>query len=355
VKVPFFDMAAQVAAIRPALDAAIARVLDSGVFIGGEEVSAFERELAAATGAAHAVGVSSGTDALHVLGMALGLAPGDEVITTPFTFAATASAFARLGARIVFGDVDDETLCRSPSSQPVSSRTRAVVTVNLVGHPAEIPDVQWPVIERAPQSIRHPPARALAAALSFFPTKNLGALGDAGTVLTNDAALAERITLLRSQGARPKYHHLEIGGNFRVDALQAAVLRVKLERLGAWTAARRASAARYRDLFAAAGIPDVRLPTTDQRDHVFHQFVIRVPRRDALRAFLAENGVGTEVYYPSPLHLQPAFAALGYREGAFPVAERACHSVLALPIHPALTEISQAFVVDLVAAFFGSG
>src|SRR5690606_26480553 len=211
-----------------------------------------------------------------------------------------------------------------------------------------------PVIEDAAQSIGAGPPRGIAAALSFFPTKNLGALGDGGAVLTNDAALADRIALLRTQGARPKYHSVAVGGNFRLDALQSAVLRTKLAQLDAWTSRRRAHAAKYRELFAAASLPpEVRLPAA-HGDHVYHQFVIRAPRRDALRAFLADNGVGTEVYYPSPLHLQPAFASLGYREGAFPVAERACHSVLALPIHPALTETSQVFVVERIAAFYRS-
>lgn len=351
MKVPFFDMAAELAPIRADIDAAIARVLDSGVFIGGPEVTAFERELATYTRSDRAVAVSSGTDALHALGMALGIGPGDEVVTTPFTFAATASAFARLGARIVFADIDDETMTLSPSAAATActTKTRAVVTVNLFGALAAIPTVPCPVIEDAAQSIGASPVRGLAATLSFFPTKNLGALGDGGAVITNDAALAERTALLRTQGARPKYHHVEVGGNFRLDALQAAILRTKLAHLDAWTAARRAHAARYLALLAS--VPQVRLPAA-HGEHVFHQFVIRVPERDALRAFLADNGVATEIYYPSPLHLQPAFASLGYAANSFPVAERACHSALALPIQPSLTEISQVFVVDRIAAFY---
>lgn len=353
VKVPFFDMAAELAAIRSDIDRAIARVLDSASFIGGPEVAAFERELAAFTGAGHAVGTSSGTDALHLLGMALGIGTGDEVVVTPFTFAATASAFARLGAHVVFADIDDETLCLSPSAAAaaITPKTRAVVTVNLFGLPAPIPTVPCPVIEDAAQSIGAAPPRALAATLSFFPTKNLGALGDAGAILTDDAHLAETLALLRVQGARPKYHHVRVGGNFRLDAIQAAILRVKLEHLSAWTAARRSNAARYRQLFDAAALEDVRLPP-HHADHVFHQFVIRVAKRDELRTFLGENGIETEVYYPSPLHLQPAFSSMNARKQSFPVAERACHTVLALPIQPALTETSQAFIVDRVAAFY---
>jgi dTDP-4-amino-4,6-dideoxygalactose transaminase len=354
VKVPLFDMAAELAAIRCDVDSAIARTLDAGVFVGGPEIAAFERELATFTRSAHAVGTSSCTDALHVIGMALGIGPGDEVVTTPFTFLATAGAFARLGARIVFADIDDESLTLDPSAAATActSKTRAVVTVNLYGVPAAIPKVPCPVIEDAAQSIGACSVRGLAASLSFFPTKNLGALGDGGAVLTNDAQLADRITLLRTQGARPKYHHLAVGGNFRLDPLQAAVLRAKLPHLQRWNDARRAHALRYRDLFGASAIPpELRLPEA-HTDHVFHQFVIRAPRRDALRAFLADNGVGTEVYYPSPLHLQPCFGELGYQPGSFPVAERACHTVLALPIHPALTDDSQAYVVDRIAEFY---
>ncbi len=346
-------MLSELAPIRADIDAALARVLDSGIFIGGPEVSSFERELAAAVGVRHAIGTGSCSDALHALGMALEIAPGNDVVTTPFTFFATAGAYARLGARIVFADIDDTTLCldASAAAGACTTRTRAVVTVNLFGALAEIPTVPCPVIEDAAQSVGAP-LRGHAAALSFFPTKNVGALGDAGAVLTNDPVLADRVALLRSHGARPKYHHHAVGGNFRLDALQAAVLRVKLPRLSAWTRSRQAHARRYHDLFRGSAVPaEVRLPSLRATD-TFHQFVIRAPRRDELRAFLADNGIGTEVYYPSPLHLQPAFASLGYREGCFPVAERACHTVLALPIHPALTEDSQAFVVDRIAAFY---
>jgi len=355
VKVPLFDMVAELAAVRPEVDAAIARVLDSGVFIGGPEVVAFERELAAATGAAHAIGTSSGSDALHAIFLALGIARGDEVVTTPLTFFATAGGAARLGARIVFAEVDDASLTLDPAAAlaACSARTRAIAPVHLFGHPAALPSAApCSIVEDAAQSLGAGPVRGLAAAVSFFPTKNLGALGDAGAVLTGDPALADRIALLRTQGARPKYHHLAIGGNFRLDPLHAAVLRAKLPHLAAWTAARRRHADRYRALFAAAGVPpELRLPAAHPA-HVYHQFVIRAPRRDALRAALAGDGIATEIYYPEPLHLQPCFAELGYRPGAFPIAERACREVLALPIHPALAADAQAFVVDRIAAFY---
>jgi dTDP-4-amino-4,6-dideoxygalactose transaminase len=354
VKVPLFDMAAELAAVRPAIDAAIARVLDSGVLIGGPEVAAFEREIAAAAGARHAVGTSSGTDALHAIFVALGIGTGDEVVTTPLTFFATAGGAARLGARIVFADIADESLTLDPAAaaSACSERTRAVVPVHLFGHPAALPAAPCPIVEDAAQSLGGRRVAGRAAAVSFFPTKNLGALGDAGAVLTDDAELAERITLLRTQGARPKYHHVAIGGNFRLDPLQAAVLRAKLPHLAAWIAARRRHAERYRGLLAAARLPDELRPPARHPDHVYHQFVIRAPRRDALRAHLAAAGIGTEVYYPEPLHLQPCFADLGYRPGSLPVAERACREVLALPIHPALTTAAQDVVVEHIAGFY---
>jgi dTDP-4-amino-4,6-dideoxygalactose transaminase len=225
-----------------------------------------------------------------------------------------------------------------------------VITVNLFGALAPLPTVPCPVIEDAAHSLGAGPPRGIVAAHSFFPTKNLGALGDAGAVLTDDESLAERIALLRAHGARPKYHHVAIGGNFRLDALQAAVLHTKLAHLAGWTEARRAHARLYRELIAAASLPVEPLPADPA--HVYHQFVIRAPRRDELRAFLAEAGIGTEVYYPEPLHLQPCFADLGYRTGAFPVAERACHTVLALPIQPTLTSDAQSYIVDRIAAFY---
>ena len=354
VRVPLFDMRAELAPIRPELDAAIARVLDHGGFVGGPEVEGFERELAIAAARRRAVGTSSGTDALLAILMALGIGPGDEVVTTPLTFFATAGAAARLGARVVFVDVDDATLTL-PAAAALAActpATRAIVTVHLYGHPAEVPAAPCPVVEDAAHSLIEVPLRGCAAALSFFPTKNLGALGDAGAVLTDDDALAERIALLRGHGARPKYHHVAIGGNLRLDALQAAILRAKLPYLPGWTMARRAHAARYRAAFAAAVVPpEVRLPADHPR-HGYHQFVIRAPQRDALRRFLADAGVGTEIYYPEPLHLQPCFADLGYRPGALPVVERACGELLALPIHPALADGAEAYVVDRIAAFY---
>ncbi len=352
-----FDMRAELAAVRSDIDAAIARVLDSGVLIGGDEVMGFERELAEQLGVDHAIGVSSGTDALLAIFMALGISAGDEVITTPLTFFATAGSAVRLGAKIVFADIDPETLTLDPAAavSACGPRTRAIVPVHLFGRLAAIPDAPCPIVEDSAQSIGAGALRGIAAALSFFPTKNLGAIGDAGAVITNDAALADRIALLRSHGARPKYHHIAVGGNLRLDALQAAVLRAKLPHLERWTAARRGHAAHYRELIAAAKLPPELRPPVDAADHVYHQFVIRAPRRDALRDHLRAAGVDTEIYYPSSLHLQPCFASLGYRTGAFPESERACREVLALPIHPMLPAEALAAVVDHVARFYKSG
>lgn len=353
VTIRFFDMAAELAPVRPAIDAAIARVLDGGQFIGGPEVDAFERALAAALGVRHVVSVSSGTDALLAVAMALGWGSGHEVVTTPLSFFATVEAIVRVGARPVFVDVD-ERLDLDPhlAAAAVGPATAAVLPVHLFGLPAHHPAVAVPVIEDAAQAIGSGPPRGLAATLSFFPTKNLGALGDGGAVLTDDAALAARLRLVRAHGASGRYHHVEVGGNFRLDALQAAVLAAKLPSLPGWTAARRAHAARYRALFATAGLAgDVTLPP-DEPAHVYHQFVIRAAARDRLRAHLTAAGIGTEIYYPSPLHLQPALADLGYRAGACPRAEAACADVLALPIHPALPVDAPEQVVAAIAAFY---
>jgi dTDP-4-amino-4,6-dideoxygalactose transaminase len=353
MRIPFFDMRAELALVRGEVDRAITRVLDSGVFIGGAEVSSFEQALAVATGVKHAIGTSSGTDALLAIGMALGWRQGAEVITTPLTFFATVGAIARLGATPVFVDVDDDRMTLDPdAAQAVfGSMTAAVVPVHLFGLRARHPYVPGAIVEDAAQSIGAGPVRGIAAALSFFPTKNLGAIGDAGAALTDDDELAKRIRLLRSHGAQPKYHHVAVGGNFRLDAIQAAVLAAKLPYLDSWTFARRARAGSYREAFASAGIAEVRLPDDDPA-HVYHQFVIRAPDRDRLRAYLASAGVGTEIYYPEPLHRARALAGMSYRAGQCPRAEAACAEVLALPIHPALPPESPAMVVDVIRSFY---
>lgn len=354
MKIPLLDLTGEIQALRADIDAAIARVLDSAQFIGGPEVSGLEDELAAATSAGFAVGVSSGTDALLIALMALGIGPGHEVVTTPFSFFATIGAISRVGARPVLADIDDDSLNLDPelAGTACTERTRAIITVHLYGRPAVLPRVDVPVIEDAAQSIGAAPVTGVCAALSFFPSKNVGALGDAGAVLTHDRDLADRMRVLRMHGAQPKYYHHYIGGNFRLDALQAAVLRVKLPHLAAWTAARRANAARYRELFAAARVPPELRPPTHVPEHVYNQFVIRAPRRDELAAYLASAGVATAIYYPVPFHLQHCYADLGLGQGAFPVSERAAGEVLALPVYPSLTTDQQAYVVDTIETFY---
>jgi dTDP-4-amino-4,6-dideoxygalactose transaminase len=333
----------------------MARVMDGGGFILGPEVESLERELASTLGVKFAIGVSSGTDALLVALMALGVGAGHEVVTTPFSFYATVGCIARLGARPVFADIEPETFNLNPqaAAAAIRSETRAIIPVHLYGRPAALPKTSLPIIEDAAQAIGACKLGGSMSCLSFFPSKNLGAFGDGGAVLCDDPQIADAISLLRTHGSRPKYVHHMVGGNFRLDALQAAILRVKLPHLARWTQGRRANADRYRHLFAATpGIPaELRLPEATP-EHIYNQFVIRAPRRDALREHLAKHDIATEIYYPLPLHLQPCFANLGYREGAFPHAEAASREVLALPIHAELSEEQQAFVVAQVASFY---
>ncbi len=352
ISVPLVDLGAQNQALRAELIAAMSSVMDSGRFILGSEVERLEASLATTIGASHAIGVSSGTDALLVALMALGVGPGDRVVTTPFSFFATAGAITRLGARPVFADIDPETFNLDPRAAlaAIDSSTKAIIPVHLFGRPASLPRTNVPIIEDAAQAIGATALAGLAGCLSFFPSKNLGAFGDAGAVYTNDAAFADRITLLRTHGGRPKYFHEAVGGNFRIDALQAAILSVKLPYLQRWTAARRENAERYRALFASTQLPLV-LPS-DAEGHVYNQFTIRAPRRDALRAHLTQAQIGTEVYYPVPFHLQPCFAALGYAKGEFPHSERAAAEVLSLPIYPELTSDQQQYVVEQIADFY---
>jgi dTDP-4-amino-4,6-dideoxygalactose transaminase len=352
--VPLLDLAAQNHPLRAEVMAALARVVDGGKFILGGEVEQFEAAIARAIGAKHVIGVSSGTDALLVALMALEIGPGHTVVTTPFSFFATAGVIARLGARPVLADIDPATFNLDPAAAAaaVTSTTKAVVPVHLFGRPAATPATSVPVIEDAAQSIGACKLTGLAGCLSFFPSKNLGAFGDAGAVYTDDAAFADRVQLLRVHGGRPKYYHQIIGGNFRIDALQAAVLAVKLPHLAGWTAARRANADRYRALFAEAKVPAELVLPSDAPGHIYNQFTIRAPRRDALRDHLTKAGIGTEIYYPVPFHAQACFADLGYKLGAFPHSERAAAEVLALPIYPELTAAQQAYVVGKVAEFY---
>lgn len=366
MKVPLLDLRQQYAAIRNDVHAAIDRVCQSQQFILGPEVERFEQEVASAIGVAHAVGVSSGTDALLMSLMALGVGPGDEVITPTFSFFATAGSVVRLGATPVFVDVDPETLMLdlSAADAAVTPRTKAIVPVHLYGLCAEMDSLLLlasrhgvPIVEDAAQAIgatykeRQAGTFGATACFSFFPSKNLGAFGDAGLITTGDAAMADRLRRLRNHGAEQRYYHREVGGNFRIDALQAAVLRAKLPHLPAWNDRRRENAARYRDLFEAAGLAGrvVLPPEPADRRHIYHQYVIRLGDRDRVRAHLTTLGVGTDVYYPVPFHRQECFAGLVPAGRAFPVADAAAAEVLALPIFPELTADQQAFVVGGIA------
>jgi dTDP-4-amino-4,6-dideoxygalactose transaminase len=367
--VPLLDLNAQYAPLRDELLAAITRVCDSQRFILGPETSALEQELAALVGVPSAIGVSSGTDALLVAMMAFGIGAGDEVITSTYSFFATAGCIVRLGATPVLVDIDPATYNLDPRAvaAAVTPRTRAIIPVHLYGQCADMDEVMAiatkagvPVIEDACQSIgatykgRQAGSIGAVGCFSFFPSKNLGAFGDGGLVTSTDEALGTRIRLLRGHGAEKRYYHQQVGGNFRLDELQAAVLRVKLPHLDAWTRGRQTNAARYRALFADRGldaIEGVTLPSErNDRTHIYNQFVVRVPKREAVKAHLQAQGIGCEVYYPVPFHLQECFKNLGYKPGAFPEAESAANSTLALPIYGELTEAQQAEVVDAVAA-----
>jgi dTDP-4-amino-4,6-dideoxygalactose transaminase len=343
-------------------------VCDSQRFIMGPEIDALERELAGMLGVEHAVAVSSGTDALLLALMTLGVGPGDEVVTSTYSFFATAGTIVRVGARPVLVDIDPATFNIAPAllAAAMTPRTKAIMPVHLFGLSADMDPILdeasrsgVPVIEDAAQAIgatyKSRPVGGLGAlgCFSFFPSKNLGAFGDAGLLTTNNGALAKRARLLRTHGMEPKYYHHLVGANFRMDALQAAVLRVKAPHLAAWTEARRVNASRYMRAFADAGLAGhLGLPVEPQgRRHIFNQFVIRTAERDALKRHLDARGIGNEIYYPVPFHLQPCFAALGHAAGDFPHAERAARETLAIPIYGELTPAQQQTVVETVAEF----
>ncbi len=376
------DFSRQFSTIREEVLSAIGDVCESQKFILGPSVTSFEKAAASACAATFGIGCASGTDALWLAMAGAGVGPGDVVVTTPFSFFATASAILRCGAKPLFADIDPHTFNLSPEAviaaieivqhlQP-ETEIKAVLPVHLYGQCAdwdklaELKDHHdLALIEDAAQAFgarwNGIPAGSLgdAAAFSFYPTKNLSAFGDAGLVTTVDADIADRATLLRAHGMRQRYVHEEVGWNSRLDSIQAAVLEVKLRYLPAWNAARRERAAIYDRMFRDAGLATVTaakgvvLPFTDARaEHVFHQYVVRVPRRNALRQYLTERRIGTEIYYPIPLHLQSSLAFLGYKPGDFPVTEQAAAEVLALPMYPELREDEQQTVVDAIAAFY---
>ncbi len=376
MNVPLLDLKAQYAGIRDEIRQVVDEVFESQYFILGPHVEELETRIAAYCSAKHAVGVSSGTDALLIALMTAGIGPGDLVITTPYTFFATAGSIARTGATPVFVDIDADTYNISPDrvkqrieAMDASQRQslKALMPVHLYGQCADMQPLteiaqhyRLLVIEDAAQAIgsecggRRAGCMGDFGCFSFFPSKNLGAFGDGGIVTTNADTGWEKLKIMRVHGSHPKYVHRFIGGNFRLDALQAAVVAVKLRYLDDWTAARQKNAATYRRLFGDAGLTSIQLPVEKQNRHIYNQFVIRVPgSRDDLRRHLQENGVGTEVYYPVALHLQECFAYLQHREGDFPVAEEASRQTLALPIYPELTGQQQAYVVEKIKEYVG--
>jgi dTDP-4-amino-4,6-dideoxygalactose transaminase len=362
-RIPLLDLQAEYRSIKPEIDAAVLRVLEDGQFALGPAVSRFEAALAAYCGTAEAVGVNSGTSALHLALLAAGVAPGDEVITVPFTFVATVAAIEHAGAKPVFVDVDEVYYTMDPArlEAAMTLRTKAIIPVHLYGQPADMEPILdlaarrgVAVIEDAAQAHgaesrgRRCGSLGRLGCFSFYPSKNLGAYGEGGAVVTGDPALAARIRLLRSWGEQTRYTHTARGFNYRMDAIQAAILDVKLRHLEPWTEARRAHASSYARHLAgtAAVIPRVR----DGARHVYHQYVVRVPQRETVRARLADAGVQTAVHYPIPLHLQPAYRDLGYARGDFPVAERLADEVLSLPMFPGLTEPQIEIVAGIIRA-----
>ncbi len=368
---PFLDLKAEYATMKPELLAAIEHVMDGQHFIMGPEVGQLETEITAFVGCSFAMGCASGSDALLLSLMALGVDAGDEVITTPFTFVATAGSIARLRAKPVFVDIDPHTynLDWKQAEAAITTRTKAMIPVHLFGLAAEMGKIgeiaaahRLPVIEDAAQSIgsnyqgRQVGNIGTCGCFSFFPAKNLGGAGDGGMVTTNDPEFADRLSVLRVHGSRKKYKYDLLGVNSRLDTLQAAILLVKLKHLDAVTKARQRNAERYRKMFVKAGLQKwITAPAqAEGLGHVYNQFVIRTRQRDALKEHLRDSGIPTEIYYPSPLHLQSAFSYLGYGPGTFPQAEAASHEVLALPVFPTMTEEQQTIVVNAMVEFFAA-
>jgi dTDP-4-amino-4,6-dideoxygalactose transaminase len=368
VSVPLLDLKAQYAALRDEIRPAVDRVLESQQCINGPEVGQLEKDIAKYCGAKHAMGVSSGTDALLVALMALDVGPGDEVVTTPYTFFATAGSIARLGAKPVFVDIDPATFNIDPSKieAAITPRTKAIMPVHLFGQCADMAPIMsiaerhnLPVIEDAAQAIGSEYRGQRAGSMgdigcfSFFPSKNLGAVGDGGACTANDDRLAKRLVKLRGHGAEVKYFHDEVGGNFRLDTIHAAVLLVKLKYLDQWTAARQANAAFYTKAIESNPVlrSVITPPAVVQNRHIFNQYVVRCKDRDGLKDFLKINQIGTEVYYPVPMHLQKCFAYLGYRKGSFPHSEDAALTSLAIPIYPELSDAQKQHVLNTLASF----
>ena len=364
MKVPLLDLTRQHATIRGEVETAVKEVFESQHFIMGAKVGELEKQIAAYVGAKYAISCASGTDALLLALMALGVGPGDEVITSPFTFFATAGSISRLGAKPVFVDIDPVTYNINPDliEGAITNRTKAIIPVHLFGQCADMDRImdiasrrKIAVVEDAAQAIgaefggRRAGTLGTIGAFSFFPTKNLGGSGDGGIMTTNDKDLADLLSILRVHGSKPKYYHKYVGINSRLDTLQAAVLLVKLPHLDKWNGARRANAANYNHLLEGVSVDKPK--EAKGCHHIYNQYTIRSHHRDELRKFLADNGVGTEIYYPVPLHLQECYKYLGYAEGSMPVSEKAAREVLALPIFPELTTDERVYVSQKIAEF----
>ncbi len=365
MQVPLLDLKAQYAAIKDEVMRAISEVCENQTFALGPAVAEFEERIAAYCNSKHAIGVSSGTDALLVSLMALGIKPGDEVITTPFTFFATAGSIVRLGAKPVFVDVDPSSYNIDPSGieQKITEKTRAIVPVHLFGQVAQMKPIME-IARRHNLSVIEDAAQAIGTSqddikcgnfgdcgcFSFYPSKNLGGFGDGGLVTTDREDLAEKIKILRDHGQNPRYFYKMIGGNFRLDGIQGAVLTVKLKYLDEWNEKRRQNAAVYDSLFADS---PVKVPKIEANNvSIYHQYTVTVPERDKLQKFLAENNIGSAIFYPKPLHLQECFSDLGYRPGDFPIAERLCNEVLSLPIYPELVPDQIEYIAKTVLRFY---
>jgi dTDP-4-amino-4,6-dideoxygalactose transaminase len=367
MKVPLLDLKAQYATIKNDVLAAVCEVLESQQCIGGPKVAELEKNIAAISDCRYAVGASSGTDAILNSLMSLDIGHGDEVITTPFTFFATVGCISRTGAKPVFVDIDPKTYNISPDliEQAVTEKTKAIMPVHLFGQMADMDPIMdiaarynLAVIEDAAQSItstykgRKAGSIGTVGCFSFFPSKNLGGIGDGGVVVTNDEKLYNQLTIMRNHGQEPKYYHRYVGGNFRLDPIQAAALLVKLPHLDDWSQARRRNAAYYNEKFNGTAVETPYI--NPDCVSIYNQYVIRVPKRDQLVAYLKEKGIGCEIYYPRPMHLQECFRCLNYKQGDFPEAEKAAKEVLAIPIYPELTDEMKDYVAETILSFIGA-
>jgi dTDP-4-amino-4,6-dideoxygalactose transaminase len=366
-RVPYLDLSAQLRPIRAEVDAALARALDNNTFCLGPDVVAFEKEFAEFCGVKHCIAMNSGTSALHIALMLLNVGPGDEVITTPYTFAATSWAISYVGAKPVYVDIDPVTFNLDPAlvEKAITPRTKAILPVHLYGHPFDIEALAaigkkhgLPIVEDAAQAVaatfkgKRVGGFGASACFSFYPAKNLGAIGEAGALVTNDDAAAVRAKALREHGSKVRYHHDEVGFNYRMEGIQGAVLRVKLKHIDAWTKRRQAIAHRYQGLLKDTPLT---LPVENAGyDSAWHLFTVRHARRDELKAFLETNGIGSAIHYPLPLHLQECYKSLGYKLGDFPVSEAAAKTCLSLPVFPELTDAQVDRVAEVVKQFFAA-